>query len=169
MQLRTHSWVALVATSVVDQQLEFALLTKMRKLNRKLEDELFTGYGPLSSLSAKIALAYALELIDSPARSRLDKLRKIRNEFAHSDDMNISFADPTIQKMMAALPKDCTTGETGQYLYIWHLKQIETMLVQTAGEHVRVPGQESARKARRAVRQAVPASPAVPGRAAPST
>ena len=148
LKRRTHAATVLVGASIIDQQLEFAILTKMRKLNRKVYEELFTGYGPLSSFSAKIAMAYALELINGPARSRLSLLRKIRNEFAHSDDVNFSFEDPDARALMASLAKDCTTGETEEQLYIWHLKQIEDMLVANAGPRVVVPG-VSVRKQKR--------------------
>ena len=74
---RTHAGAVLLGAAIADQQLKNALLTKMRKLSRKLEKELFTGYGPLSSLSAKIALAYALGFIDNITRSRLTVARSL--------------------------------------------------------------------------------------------
>ena len=92
-QLRTHASTALLGAAISDQQLQDAILSKMRKLSRRLEEELFTGYGPLSSLSAKIALAYALELLDTTAHKRLTVARQIRNKFAHADDL-LTFESP---------------------------------------------------------------------------
>src|SRR5260221_5494128 len=84
MNLRTHASAVLLGAAIADQQLQDAILTRMRKLSRKLENEHFTGYGPLSSLSAKIALAYALGLVDATAHKRLTVARQIRNKFAHA-------------------------------------------------------------------------------------
>ena len=105
----------MLGAAIADQQLKNALLTKMRKLSRKLEKELFTGYGPLSSLSAKIALAYALGFIDNITRSRLTVARKVRNEFAHAEDV-ITFQHPEIRRLLARFPPDCDTGAKNEYL-----------------------------------------------------
>jgi len=48
------------------------------------QDNLFDSERPLGSLSAKIALAYRLGVIDQDVEHALQVIRKIRNEFAHS-------------------------------------------------------------------------------------
>lgn len=133
---RTHASTVLLGAAIADQQLQDALLTKMAKLSRKLEEELFTGYGPLSTLSAKIALAYALGLIDHTARKRLTVMRQIRNKFAHADDF-LTFETPAVQQLMSKFPSDCEGGERHERLYLWHLVQVESHLVATAGPHIR--------------------------------
>ncbi len=133
---RTHAGTALMGAAIVDQQLHDALLTKMKKLSSKLEEELFNGYGPLSTLSAKIALAYALGLLDSTARRRLTVIRQIRNKFAHADDF-LTFELPEIQQLMSKFPSDRNTGARHERLYLWHLGQVESHLVTTAGPHIR--------------------------------
>jgi hypothetical protein len=143
---RTHAGAVLLGAAIADQQLKNALLTKMRKLSRKLEKELFTGYGPLSSLSAKIALAYALGLIDNITRSRLTVARKVRNEFAHAEDV-ITFQHPEIRRLLARFPPDCDTGAKNEFLYMWHLVQVESHLVSIAGPHIRKSIGASATKA----------------------
>jgi hypothetical protein len=65
VRLNTHAAIVLLGAAIADQQIQDAILTKMKKLSRKLEDELFTAYGPLSSLSAKTAVAYALDILDT--------------------------------------------------------------------------------------------------------
>jgi DNA-binding MltR family transcriptional regulator len=45
--------------------------------------ELFAGYGPISSFSARIAFGYALGAYTKDARSDLTQIRQIRNEAAH--------------------------------------------------------------------------------------
>ena len=56
-------------------------------LSNRLREKLFTGYGPLSSFSAKIDIAYSLNLITENLKGDLHILREIRNEFAHSTVM----------------------------------------------------------------------------------
>lgn len=140
---RTHAGTALLGAAIADQQLHDAILTKMRSLSRKLEDELFTGYGPLSSLSAKIAFAYALKLIDSNARKRLSVARQIRNKFAHADDF-LTFESPEILRLLALFPPDCDKPVKNEYLYMWHLQQVESHLVASAGPHIRKSGSAAA-------------------------
>lgn len=56
------------------------------------QDNLFDPDRPLSSLSAKIALAYRLGLITNNVEHALQMVRKIRNDFAHSIE-DASLAD----------------------------------------------------------------------------
>lgn len=50
------------------------------------QDNLFDNDRPLGSLSAKIALAHRLGIIDQDVEHSLQLIRKIRNDFAHSID-----------------------------------------------------------------------------------
>jgi hypothetical protein len=43
--------------------LETALLGSMRRLSKTAHDDMFAGYGPLASFSAKIEVAYAIKII----------------------------------------------------------------------------------------------------------
>lgn len=52
--------------------------------NNKEDDELFTGYGPLSSFSSRIIIASRLGLISDYEYRALQIVRKIRNSFAHN-------------------------------------------------------------------------------------
>lgn len=53
--------------------------SKEKQLNR----ELYEGYGPLSSFSAKILFLYALGVISEEGKSELQIIKNIRNIFAH--------------------------------------------------------------------------------------
>ena len=64
---------------------------------------LFEGNGPFSTLSSKIDVAYALGLLSSEERRELHLLRKIRNEFAHAVDHEISFDSPKLRDWSRAL------------------------------------------------------------------
>jgi len=56
----------------------------MRPLPNSLYKCLFEPFRPLSTLSSKIVMAHALGIISSDTFKELEKIRKIRNAFAHS-------------------------------------------------------------------------------------
>ena len=60
---------------------------------------LFSGTGPLSSFWARIQFAYALQLIGNKTYTRLEWVRSIRNEFAHTYGPK-DFDDPRIRSQM---------------------------------------------------------------------
>ena len=67
--------------------------------NRRLRvarDELLSSNGPIGAFSARIRVARALAWISDDVRFDLDQIRAIRNEFAHSADHDLSFADQSI-------------------------------------------------------------------------
>jgi hypothetical protein len=75
---------ALTTAANLEQWLEALLKTHMRKLSNTRTEEIFRGYGPPTSFSAKIAISHAFELIDDVTRSDLLVIKGIRNKFAHS-------------------------------------------------------------------------------------
>lgn len=75
---------ALVQGAMVEFALETALQRSMRTLNTEDANSLFTGFGPLSTFSAKILVGYAFQIFGIRARSDLEKVKEIRNAFAHS-------------------------------------------------------------------------------------
>jgi Domain of unknown function (DUF4145) len=80
----SHATVVVTAASILDVELKRCIKTKMRSLDKKTEKRLFRGYGPLSSFAAKIDLAYALDIIPPDIHAELNKIRDIRNDFAHT-------------------------------------------------------------------------------------
>jgi DNA-binding MltR family transcriptional regulator len=73
----------LVSSSRLDKALREAIQTRMHALDNQLKARLFENYGPLSTFSAKIDIAYALSLFDANMHHDLSVIRKIRNTFAH--------------------------------------------------------------------------------------
>lgn len=138
LQQRTQAGTVLLGAAIVDQQLQDAILTKLHKVSRSLENELFAGYGPLASLSAKIALAYAMGLLDHLNYKRLTVARQIRNKFAHTDDF-IDFETPEIRKLIGKFPTNAPSDLKGEFIYFWQLQQVEQYLVATAGQHILKP------------------------------
>lgn len=72
---------AVLASSFMDKCLEDCL--KAFLVDDPSVEDLFTGYGPLSSFSAKIGMAFALGLINQDMKADLNYIRKVRNHFAH--------------------------------------------------------------------------------------
>ncbi len=69
---------------------------------KKVLEELFRPYAPLSSFSAKIQLAYAYGLIDAEDYADLNIIRKIRNDAAHTS-VEFSFEPPEIAQKITHL------------------------------------------------------------------
>ena len=76
--------IALVGRSLADDGLQRCMIRRMNHLEPKEIKALFSGFGPLSTFSAKIMTAYATNIIDKEIRDDLDVLREIRNAFAHN-------------------------------------------------------------------------------------
>jgi hypothetical protein len=126
LQARTHAEIGIVAAAIIEEKLTEALLTKMRPLSGEMKKRLFEGYGPLSSFSAKIDLSFALQVIDTQARSDLTVVRKIRNQFAHSVSL-VNFTSPGIVAHFQHF--NLPQGESDyQGFYLRKLKEIDIHL-----------------------------------------
>ena len=114
---QTHAGVALSGAALVDQALEVTLVGRMPQLNRAMHDKLFQGYGPLSSFSAKIDVAFALALLDKRTHAKLSIVRKIRNEFAHSSEP-LSFESPVIMSLLSLARNPGEDSSDGRTFYL---------------------------------------------------
>jgi DNA-binding MltR family transcriptional regulator len=79
--------LVLVGACFLEEALEALLRATFRVGGVKpysVIDPLFDAFGPLASFSARIKLAFALNLIDGYIYRDLETLRKLRNIFAHS-------------------------------------------------------------------------------------
>lgn len=90
----TDRAAALIAAAYVDDALEGYLRAAFRD-DRKAVDALLGSL--LGSFSARISVAFLTGLIGAPLREDLDRIRKIRNDFAHVRD-NITFKSQSIQE-----------------------------------------------------------------------
>ena len=77
---------AIIGAEIASGRLESLLRSFFRSdaQSKKQVDTLFKGFGPLSTFSARIQMAYVMYLIPKIIRDRLEMMRKIRNHFAHS-------------------------------------------------------------------------------------
>src|SRR5689334_8771110 len=78
--------IALLGSSYIEKALEVGILIRLVRLTKPEHEALFSHErrGPLSDLSSKIKMAYALDVIGPRTRDDLDHVRAVRNAFAHA-------------------------------------------------------------------------------------
>jgi hypothetical protein len=97
-----HTTVILGA-ALVETALKMAVRARMYpNLTKADETMLFEGDAPLATFSSKIRIAFAFEVIDEKMKSELNKLRDIRNAFAHSNSF-LSFEIEEVRAVCANL------------------------------------------------------------------
>jgi hypothetical protein len=92
----------------------------------KTTERLFEGgTPPLGSLSAKVNLTAALDLITETEASALHVIREIRNRFAHRP--GVSFVSQEIGDRVRALPIDNRTGDDAKDFELYSVHLIGTL------------------------------------------
>ena len=87
---------ALILAAILDNLLEMAIEVNLVALSDQRRAALFrSSEAPLSTFSAKIAIAHALGVYGEDFRRQIDKMRTIRNAFAHAM-LPISFDEPVV-------------------------------------------------------------------------
>jgi DNA-binding MltR family transcriptional regulator len=100
----THAGVALTAAAILDNSLERVLRGTMISLPKKLDYRLFDNFGPLSNFAGKILMARALDIVTSEVFEELEKIRRIRNTFAHTSK-SLDFESEEVAPQLLALRK----------------------------------------------------------------
>jgi hypothetical protein len=90
----THAAYTLWICSFVGERLQNALTQKMRPISNNFQERIFENYGPLSSFSSRIDLAYAFSILDDETFGDLKVIREIRNEFAHPKSVFHLYDEP---------------------------------------------------------------------------
>lgn len=111
---------ALVGVARIEQLLQWQIEMSMPKLTKKLSARIFTGFGPLSSYSAKIDVAVAMGILDADLAKDLHVFRQIRNAFAHSTT-EIHYDDEPVLSLMSKLP---LAQEQDWSLELWFVKNL---------------------------------------------
>ena len=107
----------------------FRSQSSMPNLSNVTKKKMFEGYGPLGSFSSKIDIAHALGFIDARASRSLHAVREIRNEFAHSEDGEISFHHPSIVELCKKLPNKQNKDRSLAGHFIDACKEVNESLV----------------------------------------
>jgi DNA-binding MltR family transcriptional regulator len=92
---RSHIGDILTISAILENQLRSVLDSHMPHPSKKLTDKLYDASGPLATFSAKIKIAQAFGIIPAELAAELDKIKGIRNTFAHTDKA-ISFETPEV-------------------------------------------------------------------------
>jgi len=119
----THASTCLTAATMVDEQIAEALRLKMVNLNADLRKKLFKPYGPLSTFSARIDIAYALGMLSKDIAKEAHTIRGIRNDFAHATK-RVNIDSPGIKEECEKL----STYTKGKNLLHVYMEAIEKIL-----------------------------------------
>lgn len=92
---QTHIGEILTVSAILENQLKGVLDSHMPHPSKRLSEALYDASGPLATFSAKIKIALAFGIIPAELAAELDKIRRIRNTFAHTDT-KISFETPEV-------------------------------------------------------------------------
>jgi DNA-binding MltR family transcriptional regulator len=123
----THSGIVIATAAILDNQLERALKRAMRPLSNNMYERLFDSFRPLSSFSSKIVMAYALGIISADLYEELEKIRQIRNQFAHSSGV-LHLGSPEIESMFLTLKRPSTVSKTPAEVFLACAKVIDDHL-----------------------------------------
>jgi DNA-binding MltR family transcriptional regulator len=129
---RSQAGQVLVAAGILDEVLQQLLLYAGRKVSNKLAGRLFEGYGPLSSFSAKIDIAYLFRHLSDEIYSDLRAIKDIRNCFAHAAEP-LSLSSPEIVEHLKRLRG--WTKEHDNVLLFWDRVQFCLDEIKSASEH----------------------------------
>jgi hypothetical protein len=86
----------IVAGSIAENRLEYALRSRLREDVPTVADFLFQPSGPLGAFRNKIDLAYLMRVISDEAYKDLTNIKNIRNDFAHHLEWD-SFDSPSVR------------------------------------------------------------------------
>jgi hypothetical protein len=70
--------------ALIEDAMRSAIAFQARPLEEEEYNQLFRWIGPLSSMSAMTRVAHAFKIIGTKTRDDLDRLRELRNAFAHA-------------------------------------------------------------------------------------
>jgi len=105
----------LVSAAIIDECLEILLRSRLLQDDTKLINSLFSGQGPLSSFWSKIQFARAMNIIPSWMHGDLERIRALRNLFAHHYD-SADFDDVEVVSLTSKLKgADYTVEAIEQY------------------------------------------------------
>jgi DNA-binding MltR family transcriptional regulator len=127
---QTDRTLAIIGGSILEDAIETSIKYKFVRLSKRIDNTIFSGYGPLSSFSAKIDIAYALNLCGAGARSDLHSIRWIRNRFAHSIK-EIDFGDQQVEARCKAMHLGDISSDTKK-IYIASILALSALILAEA-------------------------------------
>ena len=135
---RAQGTVVLTWAARLENLLQNLLIAAMRPTSQNQRDRLFEGYGPLSSFSAKIEIAYLFELIPKEIRDALTHIKNLRNRFAHSIEI-LHLDHPKVQPILQNILNPTDSEKRASVAFVEAIQPIDKYLVDRAAE-VKKPG-----------------------------
>jgi hypothetical protein len=144
--------LALASGALIELTLQTALLARFVPLSSTKRGRLFEDAhnGPLSTLSSKNRIAHAIGLYGQSTFNDVDKLRAIRNVFAHAK-IDVTFETPALSsrsKMFELLARHYLPGTiseaSGRQAFTWAVIHLHASIQSTwkrgwPGEMVSLP------------------------------
>lgn len=112
------------AASYLEERLTSALKARFVS-NNTVHNKVFKNYGPLSTFTAKIDIAYLLKIFPEQGRASFHTIREIRNRFAHRLDVN-SFDDEPVSDLCKKLYRPENIKKIADQLKALDKKEDET-------------------------------------------
>jgi hypothetical protein len=94
---------AVILSALVEHHLEMAIRHRLIRTDETTVEKLVASGGALSGFLAKIWLGYAMGIFSDPELAILDKIRTIRNAFAHAP-AKITFWTDQVNSTCMLLP-----------------------------------------------------------------
>jgi hypothetical protein len=96
----------LIFYSYLDDLIRGLMALHMTRLEEDQDGEkMFGSYGPLSTFSSRVLMAYHLGWLTKQVKERLDAFRRVRNEFAH-ETFSVTIEHPNVAKDLAIIDYD---------------------------------------------------------------
>jgi DNA-binding MltR family transcriptional regulator len=99
---RSHSGAVIALTALMDVWLERVLKKALVPMPNRMHKRLFDAYRPLNTFASKIIVAYGVGAIPLETYEELEKIRAIRNIFAHGTVL-LTFENATLAALVVTL------------------------------------------------------------------
>lgn len=138
--------VAIIAATLLEDAVGDVILSHMVWLSDEEYRQMFVGYSPLGSFSAKIQIAYAFGYYKKNVREALNIIKDIRNAFAHGKK-SLSFNHEVIKNCCNLLtifeeseesfePGTKSINNSPRQRYLNHAMKFTEMCVQISAEEM---------------------------------
>ena len=126
---------AILGAALLDARLERLFRSRLKHC----ADELLRNSGPIGTFSARNRIAHGLEWIDRDVFQDLEAIRKIRNDFAHSFDHELSFTDQSVEARCSNLKTPIALIEGHEVAITRPQRQLSTAEIRAMSAVVKPP------------------------------
>lgn len=112
-----HAALVIAMTARLEHELERCIKKKMRPLSKEMSKRLFEDYGPLNTFASRIDMAFALDITTPEIHAELNKMKGLRNLFAHSPKV-LSLDEEPARSLFGSLKRPAAaSGNSQQVLF----------------------------------------------------